>query len=99
MEQRKFEFKPEIKAMAAEALTKLSFSQVNGVMQLIKREGNHYTEAESNAIVGFLGEMAYRDVAHIFEAMPTLVKEVTPETADEAPTQEGEVTQPVTAEA
>lgn len=95
MEQRKFEFKPEIKAMAAEALTKLSFSQVSGVMQLIKREDNYYTEAESNAIVGFLGEMAYRDVAHIFEAMPTLVKEVTPE----APTQEGEVTAPVTAEA
>lgn len=94
MEQRKFEFKPEIKAMAAEALTKLSFSQVNGVMGLIKREGNHYTEAESNAIVGFLGEMAYRDVAHIFEAMPTLVKEVNEEVVGN----EEEVTAPVTAE-
>jgi len=91
MEQRKFEFKPEIKAMAAEALTKLSFSQVNGVMQLIKREGNIYTEQESNAIVGFLGEMAYRDVAHIFEAMPTLVKEATPEATDNASIEESPV--------
>lgn len=75
--ERKFEFKPEFKAMATEALTKLSFSQVHSVMGLIKREGNIYTESESNAIVGFLGEMSYRDVAHIFESMPKLVAEVT----------------------
>ena len=75
--ERKFEFKPEFKAMATEALTKLSFSQVHSVMGLVKREGNIYTEAESNAIVGFLGEMTYRDVAHIFQAMPQLVSEVT----------------------
>lgn len=75
--ERKFEFKPEFKAMATEALTKLSFSQVHTVMGLVKREGNIYTESESNAIVGFLGEMSYRDVAHIFESMPKLVTEVT----------------------
>ncbi len=75
--ERRFEFKPEFKAMATEALTKLSFSQVHAIMKLIKREGNVYTESESNAIVGFLGEMSYRDVAHIFEAMPKMVTEVT----------------------
>jgi hypothetical protein len=78
--ERKFEFKPEIKAMAIEALSKLSFSQVHAVMNLLKREGNIYTESESNAIVGFIGEMAYRDVAHIFEAMPKMVNEVKSET-------------------
>jgi hypothetical protein len=82
MEQRKFEFKQEFKAMAVEALVKLSFSQVHGVMKLIKREGNVYTEAESNAIVGFLGELPYRDVSHIFDVMPQLVTEVTPKSPD-----------------
>lgn len=75
--ERKFEFKPEFKSLANEALAKLSFSQVHGVMKLMRREGNVYTESESNAIVGFLGEMAYRDVHHIFDAMPSLVTEVT----------------------
>jgi hypothetical protein len=74
--ERRFEFKPEFKTLAMEALSKLSFSQVHGVMSLIKREGYVYTEAESNAIVGFLGEMKYSDVAHIFEAMPSMVSEV-----------------------
>lgn len=74
--ERKFEFKPEFKAMATEALTKMSFSQVHAIMKLVKRESNVYTEGESNAIVGFLGELPYRDVAHIFEAMPKLVTEV-----------------------
>ncbi len=78
--ERKFEFKPEFKVLANEALTKLSFSQVHGVMNLLKRDSNVYTESESNAIVGFLGEMAYRDVSHIFEEMPRMVTEVTPTT-------------------
>jgi hypothetical protein len=77
--ERKFELKPEFKAMALEALSKLSFSQVHQVAGLIKRETTVYTETEANAVVGFLGEMAYRDVAHIFEAMPKLVVEVTDE--------------------
>jgi hypothetical protein len=75
MEQRKFEFKPEFKAAITETLSNLSFSNVHGIMNLLKREGN-YTEQEANAIVGFLGEMAYRDVAHLFEAMPQMVKEL-----------------------
>lgn len=74
--ERKFEFKPEFKAMAVEALSKLSFSQVHGVMRLVKREGNIYTETESNAIVGFLGEMSYRDVSPIFDAMPQMIIEL-----------------------
>jgi len=74
--ERKFEFKPEFKAMAVEALSKLSFSQVHGVMRLVKREGNIYTETESNAIVGFLGEMSYRDVSPLFDAMPQMVIEL-----------------------
>lgn len=78
--ERKFEFKPEFKTLANEALAKLSFSQVHGVMKLLRREGNIYTETESNAIVGFLGEMAYRDVHHIFDAMPSMVTEVAPTT-------------------
>ncbi len=77
--ERKFEFKPDFKAMTIETLSKMSFSTVHGIVNLIKRDGNIYTESEANAIVGFLGEMSYRDVAHIFEAMPQLVKEVTPE--------------------
>ena len=74
--ERKFEFKPEFKGLVIEALAKLSFSQVHGVMSLLKRDTNVYTEAESNAIVGFLGEMSYREVAHIFEGMPSMVTEV-----------------------
>lgn len=74
--ERKFEFKPDFKEMAMEAFSKLSFSQVHTVARLLKRDGNVYTESESNAIVGFLGEMAYRDVAHIFEVMPQLVVEI-----------------------
>lgn len=74
--ERKFEFKPEFKAMTVEALSKLSFSQVHGVMRLVKREGNIYTETESNAIVGFLGEMSYRDVSPLFDAMPQMVIEL-----------------------
>lgn len=75
--ERKFEFKPEFKGLAIEALSKLSFSQVHNIMRLLKREDAVYTESESNAIVGFLGEMAYRDVHHVFDAMPSLVTEVT----------------------
>lgn len=98
--ERKFEFKPEFKAMATEALTKLSFSQVHNVMRLIKREGNIYTESESNIIVGFLGEMAYRDVAHIFDAMPQMVTEVTADgPSAEMPETNGSTEEPVTEEA
>jgi hypothetical protein len=86
MEQRNFEFKPEFKAAISETLSKLSFSNVHGVMNLLKRESTMYTETEANAIVGFLGELAYRDVAHLFEAMPQMVKEVAPE--NEGPTSE-----------
>jgi hypothetical protein len=92
--ERKFEMKPEFKAMATEALSKLSFSQVHTVMKLIKRESAIYTEQEANAVVGFLGEMAYRDVHHIFEAMPKLITEVT-EQSKETPSAEA----PVDAEA
>jgi len=74
--ERKFELKPEFKAMALEALSKLSFSQVHQVARLVKDERTVYTETEANAVVGFLGEMAYRDVAHIFDAMPQLVVEI-----------------------
>ncbi len=77
--ERKFEFKPEFKAITIEALANLSFSSVHGIVNLIKREGNTYTENEANAIVGFLGEMPYREVSHIFEAMPKMVKEILPE--------------------
>jgi hypothetical protein len=90
MEQRTFEFKPEFKAAIGETLSKLSFSNVHGIMNLLKREGN-YTEQEANAIVGFLGELAYRDVAHLFEAMPQMVKELTPE--NEGPQAEAPVTE------
>ena len=83
--ERKFEFKPEFKGLAIEALSKLSFSQVHAVMNLIKRESNVYTETESNAIVGFLGEMSYRDVAHIFEAMPAMVTEVSTDGPSDGP--------------
>jgi len=86
--ERKFEFKPEFKGLVIEALAKLSFSQVHGIMNLLKRETNVYTEAESNAIVGFLGEMTYRDVAHIFETMPSMVTEVKEST-------DGPVSEPV----
>lgn len=91
--ERKFEIKPEFKSLAIEALSKLSFSQVHAVVNLIKREGNVYTEGESNAIVGFLGEMTYRDVAHLFDAMPKMIVEVADTEAD------GPVAEPAIAEA
>jgi hypothetical protein len=95
MEQRKFEFKPEFKAAIIETLSTLSFSNVHGMMNLLKREGN-YTEQEANAIVGFLGEMAYRDVAHLFEAMPKMVKELASES--EGPQSESAVEAPAEVE-
>lgn len=76
MENKNFEFKPEFKAAICESLSKLSFSNVHGIMNLLKRDSDIYTEHESNAIVGFLGELAYRDVSHLFEAMPQMVKEL-----------------------
>jgi len=94
--ERKFEFKPEFKTLANEALAKLSFSQVHGIMKLLRREGNVYTETESNAIVGFLGEMAYHDVHHIFDAMPSMVTEVAP---NDGPMAEAPVESPVETEA
>jgi len=66
-------------------------------MNLLKREGTTYTENEANAIVGFLGELAYRDVAHLFEAMPQMVKEITPEV--EGPQAEAPVEEPAEAKA
>lgn len=80
MKQRNFEIKPDFKAAIGEILVKLSFSNVHGIMNLLKRESTTYSEQESNAIVGFLGELAYRDVAQLFEAMPQMITEIFDET-------------------
>jgi len=74
---RNYTVAPEFKAQVNTILETKKFSTVFPFMNLIKREGNIYSEQELNSIVQFLGDFAYNEVAGFFQSLPSLVQEIT----------------------
>ena len=70
---RMFSVTAEFKTAASTILQTKKFTAVFPYMNLINREGFEYTEEELNAIVQFMGEFQYNEVAELFQKMPEYV--------------------------
>jgi hypothetical protein len=72
---------PEFKTQAAAILEAKKFTAVFPYMNLINRDGLHYTEEEMNSLVQFLGEFPYKEVSEFFAAIPKMAQPANAETA------------------
>jgi hypothetical protein len=88
----------QFKTRVSEILSTKKFSAVFPFMNLIKREGDVYPEAELNQLVQFIAEFPYSEVSEFFSLMPELVKPFNPAEASEESAHEADPNPEVTDE-
>jgi hypothetical protein len=74
MREPLYEVSQEFKTMAIEILEKKKFTDVYQMINFLKSEDTVYPESSLNTIVQTIGEYAYFEVSHFFEAMNSMVK-------------------------